>query len=164
MKKFLWCTILFLLIVPAFASAQVSSSGLSNATGFGKSVYGLGFSAGWTSGVGISFREHLPTKTSLQAVFGIIKTSKLLMSLGGELQYDLVRNPKSRFFGVTGLSYQYSGSDGNELSGPFHLGVGIGGEFLVQDSFSASVEGLFTYFSDGRVIPLPQVAVHYYFN
>jgi hypothetical protein len=162
MKKKLWITLF--IIVPAFLNAQVSSSGLSNADSFGKSVYGLGLSAGWASGVGISFREHLPTKASLEAIFGIIKTDKLLMSIGGEFQYDLVRGPKSRFFGVSALSYQYWGSRGNDISGPVRLGVGAGGEFQIQNSFSITAEGLFTFFSDGRVIPLPQLAMHYYFN
>ena len=115
MKKKLWITLF--IILPIFLNAQVSSSGLSNADSFGNSVYGLGLSAGWASGVGISFREHLPTKASLEAIFGIIKTDKLLMSIGGEFQYDLVRGPKTRFFGVSALSYQYWGSKGNDISG-----------------------------------------------
>lgn len=162
MKKLMW-TALF-VIIPVALNAQVSWSGLSNADNFGKSVYGLGLSAGWASGVGISFRDHLPTKASLEAIFGIIKTDKLLMSIGGEFQYDLVRGPKSRFFGVSALSYQYSGSGSNEINGPFRFGVGAGGEFQIQNSFSVTAEGLFTFFSDGRVIPLPQLAMHYYFN
>ena len=162
MKNKFW-TVLF-IIAPVFLNAQVSSSGLSNADSFGKTVYGLGLSAGWASGLGISFREHLPTKSSLEAIFGIIKTDKLLMSIGGEFQYDLVRGPKSRFFGVSALSYQYSGSGSNEISGPFRFGVGAGGEFQIQNSFYVTAEGLFTFFSDGRVIPLPQLSMHYYFN
>ena len=79
------------------------------------------------------------------------------MSIGGEFQYDLVRGPKTRFFGVSALSYQYWGSKGNDIGGPFRLGVGAGGEFQIQNSFSITAEGLFTFFSDGRVIPLPSL-------
>jgi hypothetical protein len=144
--------------------AQVGTSGLSNAEGLGKPVYGLGFAAGWGSGVGISFRSHLPSKVSAQGVFGIIKTSdKLYLSLGGELQYDLVRGNATRVFGAGALSYFYNGSGSNEVSGPFRIGAGVGGEFQIQQALHVTVEGLFVFFSDGRVIPLPQIAAHYYF-
>lgn len=157
--------IFVLLLVPAFALAQVSASGLSHAQGLGKTVYGLGFSAGWASGVGISFRAHAPSNSSYEAVFGIIKTSeKLSLSLGAEYQYDLVRGPLSRFFACTAMSYVYYGHHSNEVKGPFRLGVGVGGEFKLQDALHCNLQGLFVFFSDGRVIPLPQIGLHYYFN
>jgi hypothetical protein len=144
--------------------AQVGTSGLSKAEGLGKPVYGLGFSAGWASGIGISFRSHLPSKISGQGNFGIIKTSdKLYLSLGGEFQYDLVRGNSTRVFGVGAMSYYYTGSGSNEVSGPFRFGAGAGYEFQVQQAFHVTAEALFVFFSDGRVIPLPQIAAHYYF-
>ncbi len=158
----LWCLLSLLFV--ATSIAQVTTSGLSNAEGLSQTVYGLGFSAGWGSGVGISFRAHLPSKSSLQGVFGIIKTSnKLSMCIGSEYQFDLVRNNTTRFFVATAMSYFYNGSSRNEVAGPFRGGAGIGGEFFVQDAFHVSVEGMFVFFSDGRVIPLPQIAAHYYF-
>jgi hypothetical protein len=120
-KLFLVLNVLVLLAVSS-SVAQVSTTGLSNAEGLSKSVYGLGFSAGWASGIGISFRSHLPSKSSLQGVFGIIKTSdKLSMSIGGEYQFDLVRNNTTRFFVGPAVSYFYNGSGSNEVSGPVRL-------------------------------------------
>jgi hypothetical protein len=159
---YLLCMVSFLTGSTSFA--QVSTSGLSNAEGLKTTVYGLGFSAGWASGVGVSFRSHLPSNSSLQAVFGIIKTSnKLSMCIGGEYQYDLVRNKSTRFFVGPAFSYFYSGNGSNEVAGPFRVGAGVGGEFHVQDALHVAVEGVFVFFSDGRVIPLPQIAAHYYF-
>jgi len=144
--------------------AQVGTSGLSNAEGLNKSVYGLGFTAGWASGIGISFRAHLPSKISGQGVFGIIKTSdKLYLSLGGGAQYDLVRSNRTRVYGAGSLSYYYSGSGSNGVSGPFRIAAGVGGEFQVREALHVSLDGMFVFFSDGRVIPLPQVSAHYYF-
>ncbi len=164
MKRTLALISVISLLLISISNAQVTTSGLSRAEDLSKPVYGLGFSAGWASGIGLSFRSHLPSKSSLQAVFGIIKTSeKLSMSLGAEYQYDLVRNNTTRFFIVSGLSYFYYGVHSNEVSGPFRFGAGIGGEFQVQDALHVSVEGVFVFFSDGRVIPLPQIAAHYYF-
>jgi hypothetical protein len=157
-----WFVISFVLVSISFA--QITTSGLSKAEDLSKPVYGLGLSAGWASGVGLSFRAHLPSKSSLQAVFGIIKTSnKLAMCIGGEYQYDLVRSNETRFFVAGTAAYFYNGVGSNEVAGPYRMGAGIGGEFHVQGALHVTVEGLFVFFSDGRVIPLPQIAAHYYF-
>jgi hypothetical protein len=100
----------------------------------------------------------------VQGVFGIIKTSdKLSLSLGGEYQYDLVRGLDTRFYFIGGVGYYYSGSGRNDISGPFRIGVGIGGEFKLHESFHVSVGGLYTFYSDSQVLPLPQISAHYYF-
>ena len=148
----------------SFVYAQVTTTGLSKAEGLNNTVYGLGLSAGWMSGIGLSFRAHMPSNSSVQAVFGIIKTSdKLAMTFGGEYQYDLVRNRTTRFFVGGGIGYYFNGSAGNDVSGPFRFGAGIGGEFQVQEAFHITLEAMFVYFSDGRVLPLPGIAAHYYF-
>ncbi len=164
MNKILIPICIMIALALQISSGQVNTTGLEKAEGLSKPVYGLGFSAGWASGIGLSFRSHLPSNSSLQGVFGIIKTSdKLSMCIGGEYQYDLVRNNSTRFFLGTALSYFYQGVHSNEASAPFRAGAGIGGEFHIKDSFHIALEGLFVFFSDGRVIPLPQIAAHYYF-
>ena len=130
----------------------------------GRSVYGLGMAAGYASGVGISFRSHLPSKSSVQGVFGIIKTpSTLYMSIGGEYQYDLVRGNLTRFFAVGSTGYFYRGSGSNQVNGPFRIGAGIGAEFNLREAIHVTFEGQFVYASNNTILPLPQVAVHYYF-
>jgi hypothetical protein len=153
-----------MLMYVSVSNSQVTTTGLSYAEGLKTTVYGLGLSAGWASGLGVSFRAHLPSNSSVQGVFGIIKTSdKLAMCIGGEYQYDLVRSISTRFFVASAMSYFYHGNGSNEVSGPFRVGAGIGGEFQIQQSLHVTVEGMFVFFSDGRVIPLPQIAAHYYF-
>jgi len=164
MKKSIFGLSIALLLIVSFSQAQVSTSELYNAEGLTKQVYGLGVSAGWASGIGLSFRSHLPSNVSVQGIFGIIKTSDMLsMSIGGEFHYDLVRNNTTRFFVGSALSYFYEGNSRNEVSAPYRFGAGIGGEFYIQGALHVTVEGMFTVFSDGRVIPLPQIAAHYYF-
>ena len=144
--------------------AQVSTPAVEQGKKFGQSVFGLGISMGLVSGFGFSFRHHLPTKLSYQGVFGIIKNgSKLLYNVGAEGQYDIVRAGETRFFAVGAMGIFYSGDGSNDLSGPFRLGAGIGGEWKGIESFHISGEFLFTYFNDGNVLPLPQVSAHYYF-
>ena len=163
-RTFFWFSAALLIAVPARSFAQVSTSGLARAESMNRPVYGLGAAAGFASGVGISFRSHLPSKSSVQAVFGIIKTqSTLYMSIGGEYQYDLVRGNMTRFFAVGSTGYFYRGSGSNEVKGPFRIGAGIGGEFNLRESLHLTVEGQFVYASNNTVLPLPQVALHYYF-
>jgi len=159
------CAIIFALVASfSPAVAQVTTAGLTKAENLDRTVYGLGFTASAASGLGVSFRAHLPSKLSLQGVFGIIKTSdKLLLSIGGEGQYDLVRGNLTRFYICSAASYFYEGSGGNEIGGPFRIGVGVGGEFYVRESFHVSVGGMFVYFSDGTILPLPEISCHYYF-
>ena len=132
---------------------------------FDRSIFGMGLSAGVASGFGLSFRQHLPGEVSYQIVGGIIKADrKLYYNFGTELQYDLARGESTRFFAAGALGYFYSGENGsNDLSGPARLGAGIGIESAGMQSLSLSLELLFTYFSDGSVLPLPQLAAHYYF-
>ncbi len=146
------------------STAQVSTSGLARAESMGRAVYGLGFAAGYASGVGISFRSHLPSKSSVQGIFGIIKTpSTLYMSIGGEYQYDLVRGNATRFFAVGSTGYFYRGSGSNQVNGPFRIGAGIGAEFNLHEAIHLTLEGQFVYASNNTILPLPQLAIHYYF-
>lgn len=131
-----------------------------------ESVFGLGFSAGFASGIGLSFRHHLPGKLCYQIVGGIVKTKdKLMSSIGGELQYDLQRSASTRFFMVGAAGYYYSGTESvNTMEAPFRAGLGIGGEIPLSEAMGLTGELLFTYESDGTVLPLPQASFHYYFN
>jgi len=152
------------LFLPLKLQSQVIVEGDQTAEGFDKNIYGLGFSAGPTSGVGISFRNHFPSKLSLQLVTGIIKNKDdVYFSLGGEIQYDLVRGQTTRFYFFPGISYFYQGTDKNEVESPVRFGAGIGGEFKYQEALHISFEGAFTFYNDGSILPLPQASVHYYF-
>ncbi len=128
------------------------------------SVYGVGLSVGVASGFGLSFRHHFPSNFSYQLVGGIIKADeKVSYNIGGALHYDFVRGQSTRFFGGGAMGYFYQGDNNNELKTPFRLGLGIGGEFRIAEALHFSAELLFTYFSNGDIIPLPQAGIHYYF-
>jgi hypothetical protein len=133
--------------------------------GLRENVYGLGLAAGAASGIGLSFRHHLPGYFSYQLIGGIIKVdNKTSCAVGAELQYDFIRGAAVRFFGTGAVGYYYSGRGyGNEIESPGRIGAGIGAEIPVQGGFHVSGELLFTYFSNGDVLPLPQVGLHYYF-
>lgn len=162
MKYSAWIMCVVLLVSSSHAQVSKPKEG---STHMDRSIFGLGFSAGLASGFGLSFRQHLPGDVSYQIVGGIIKVDrKLHYNLGGELQYDLIRGESTRFLVAGALGLFYSGEDGkNDLAAPFRIGFGIGGEWKNLESFNVAAELLFTYFSDGTVLPLPQVSAHYYF-
>lgn len=153
-----------ILLLPAFSSAQVAVTSVKGEA-FGKSVYGLGFSGGPASGVGISYRYHAEGKASLQGVLGIFKpkNTDTFYSFGAEYQHDLTRSNSARFFFGAATSFFFNGSDANRYAAPFRFGAGLGGEFLLQEGVHMTFQGLFTYFSDGTIVPLPQISIHYYF-
>ena len=130
-----------------------------------ESLFGLGLAGGPASGIGLSFRHHLPLAFSYQLTGGVIKVDeKLYYSVGGEFQYDLVRSERTRIFAVGGLGYYYAGEGRNEMEGPGRLGLGVGGEFQVYEGLHGIAEGVFTYFTDGTILPLPQAGLFYYFR
>ncbi len=159
-----------LLLLAAMLTARPATAQVVISTGGGQTamrtnVFGVGFAGGPATGLGISFRHHLPSPFSYQVVAGIIKaTDRLYYSLGTELQYDLSRMPGMRFYAAGGMSYFYSGVSGNnDMKAPARAGLGIGVESGLPSGFNLSGEILFTYFTDGTVLPLPQIAFHYYF-
>ena len=154
------------LVVGVYSSsAQVTIPSSDQSAKLGQTVFGLGLSAGLVSGLGLSFRHHFPTEFSYQIVAGIVKADdKLHYNLGSEIQFDLIRSDKTRFFACGGLGYFYSGVSGrNDLAGPFLSGLGIGVEKGGTQALNLSGELLFSFFSDGTILPLPQVSMHYYF-
>jgi len=162
-----WCAAiaaLMLLTSPA-AHPQAVLPDRGGATGLRQSVFGLGLAAGMVSGIGLSFRHHLPSVFSYQITGGIVKPGdKLSYAIGAEVQFDLVRSPSTRFFVAGGAGYYYSGtSSHNDVEGPGRFGAGVGGEIAIGGGFHVSGELMFSYFTDGSVLPLPQAGIHYYF-
>ena len=145
-------------------NAQVTAQ-TSRGENFNQGIYGLGFSGGAASGVGVSLRYHLVDKSSFQIVGGIFrpKSTDTFVSLGAEYQRDLVRSNSSRYYFCVASSYIYNGDSTNSVVAPFRAGTGLGGEFLVQEGVHFTFQALFTYFSDGTILPLPQLSFHYYF-
>jgi hypothetical protein len=147
------------------AKSQVMTPNTSTQRELRESVFGLGLGAGFASGIGLSFRHHFPGRMAWQAVGGIVKTrDKLLYSVGGEIQFDVQRTASTRFFVAAAAGYYYSGDGTNEMEAPGRIGLGVGGEIPIAESLGLSGEILFTYQTDGSVLPLPQAAIHYYFN
>ena len=150
---------------PLGARSQAVLPDRGQDSGLRTNVFGLGVAAGPATGVGLSFRHHLPSVFSYQITGGIIKVDdKLSYAVGFAANADLVRGARSRFYVGGGVGYYHSGrSDRNELEGPARIAAGIGGELHVGNGFHALGEIMFVYFSDGNVLPLPQVGLFYYF-
>jgi hypothetical protein len=160
--------LLTLAMVLAVSSslAQVVVPERDGAADMKRSVFGIGFAGGPASGLGLSFRYHLPSIVSYQVIGGIVKVDdRMSYSIGAEVQVDLSRTGVVRVFAAGGASYFYSGrASHNDMEGPGRLGFGMGGELYASSGIHTTLELLFTYFDDGTVLPLPQLAFHYYFR
>lgn len=166
MKRTLLMTTLALAALAVQTHAQVVLPERESAGGFPYHAFGLGIFLGPASGMGLSFRHHLPSTLSYQLTGGIIKVDERLQyAIGAELQMDLSRTSASRFFVAGAVGYYHAGSSStNEMKGPGRVGLGLGGEVFAGAGFHATGELIFTYFTDGTVLPLPQIGFHYYFN
>jgi len=166
MMKRILAVALGLLLAAGVLRAQVVTPHQESAADLQRNVFGLGFSGGPATGVGLSFRHHLPSTISYQINGGIIKVDeRMSYSVGAEVQVDLSRSHTVRFFAAGGASYFYSGtSSHNEMEGPSRFGLGLGGEFHAGAGVHTTLELLFTAFNDGTVLPLPQLGFHYYFR
>ncbi len=156
--------VLFLFVTFTTANAQVVLPEKGQEPGLRENVFGLGLWGGPATGLGLSFRHHLPSQLSYMVTGGIIKVDeKLAYDIGAEVQFDLARGQTNRFFVAGGFGYYYSGKNANEMKAPTRVGLGIGGEFAVTPGIHTTIELMFTIFSDGNVLPLPQLGFHYYF-
>jgi hypothetical protein len=154
-----------MVLFPMRSDAQVASGERPGNVSPSHDIFGLGFTIAPAGGVGLSFRHHLPAPFSYQVVGGIIRaTDRLYYSVGVQGEYDLSRGSMIRFYAALGYAYFYSGVDGkNDMKGPSRLGLGIGAETELMSGFHIKGELLFTWFSDGIVLPLPGAGIHYYF-
>ena len=157
--------VIFLAVVATTAvQSQVILPEKGQEPGLRENVFGLGLWGGPCTGLGLSFRHHLPSQLSYMVTGGIVKVDeKLSYDIGLEAQFDLVRNATNRFFVAGGAGQYYSGKSSNEMDAPTRFGFGIGGEFAVSPGIHTTIEAMFTFFSNGNVLPLPQIGFHYYF-
>jgi len=156
--------LLLAFLIVSLASAQVVLPEKGQEPGLRENVFGLGLWGGAATGLGLSFRHHLPSQLSYMVTGGIVKVDeKLSYDIGVEGQFDLARSETNRFFVAGGFGHYYSGKNENRMDAPTRIGLGIGGEFAVTPGIHTTIELMFTYFSDGNVLPLPQFGFHYYF-
>jgi len=136
---------------------------------------GLGFAAGYISGLGISYKVHTPGKLCLQFTGGVWKTKKKLSyDLGFLLQRTLHRTENIRFYILTGVGYFHrrekkwdEGLKKNrwEDHTDLNTGFGLGIEVIRYSRIGVGIDGEFTYFpDDDQILFLPEVALHYYFK
>jgi hypothetical protein len=131
-----------------------------------KSHWGVGLQAGLLSGSGISIRFHPHTRYGFELNAGAWKGGdNLIASFGAEAQYDFDWSGRNRFYGFVGLGYYQNGKDDpDDLKGPFRAGFGAGYDWDISSAVIFSAELGVTWFTDGIILPLPQIGISYLFN
>jgi hypothetical protein len=131
-----------------------------------KYEHALGFAGGFSSGMGLSYRQYLNENLLAQGTFAILKTTdNFFYNIGGEVQLNLNFEKFTRFYVWTASAYFFNDDNNgkNKIKGPFRLGTGIGVEIFYYDRLGINLEGGFMYFSDGQILILPQAGFYYYF-
>lgn len=170
------CAMLLFLAATRPATAQIAED--EGAVFLSQTTFGLGLQAGLLTGSGVSFRVHPAGRFGVQVVAGGITLSeRFFSSIGIEGQYDFDSDGRSRFYGFVGCGYYSNGheapkltengqyEDEERLAAPFRLGVGAAYEISLSRKLVFTPSLGFTWFvRDGDFWPLPQLALHYYFN
>lgn len=134
----------------------------------------LGVMVGLGSGVGVSYRRYLTDAFALRAagyVFAL-KDGAQLHDFGLLAQYDFRRDPHFVLYAIGGLSYSHVALPGL-LDPPLTLGLfpaaGAGIELGDHEKpgltyqIELALTALFTNGSFYKLLPLPQVGIHYIF-
>jgi hypothetical protein len=148
---------------------------------------GVGFSASFVSGMGLTLKDHLPYSPIAIQITGMpFKDGNVGMyDIGGELQYDLFLG-YTRLYLVGAAGYYYysdgspnnnyqngyngnntntNNSSGNELSSPYRLGFGLGYEIPYGRNVGMTLNLMFTAFMpSGDILPTPSIGFVGYFR
>lgn len=122
----------------------------------------LGLAAGFTSGVGLAMRWPILPQTMGGIAGGAWGSSDdLAWNIGFEMHYVLRQVRSTRIIIGPALAFFSDDSD-DETNGNYSLDVGM--EYLIRDRVALKADVGFTYLGDAdQVLPLPQIAVFYYF-
>lgn len=131
--------------------------------------FGLGLQAGFATGVGISLRYTSPQRMAGEVNLGYITAgeNRAFYSFGAEFQYQLDNSLDSRLYALSGLGYYADEkANGNALSAPTRLGIGVGYEAYLSRSTAFDVEVPLTFFFGDRITLLPtaQLGFIFYFR
>ena len=125
-------------------------------------VAAVGLAVGYTSGTGLAVRWPALPQVMAMATGGIWgRKGDVAWNTGFELHYVLRQSGSARVHVGPGVAIF---SDGNDENSDVNVALGIGGEILFWRRTAIKLDLGFTYLGDeGDILPLPQVAVLFYF-
>jgi len=136
---------------------------------------GMGFAAGYTSGVGIAYRKHFDSEWGYQvAGIGYGDKEDIFVNVGLQSLYDLRRTELLHFYLVGGIGWFYGADNLDNVwthSNYFGIGAGIGIEMLLMEkNLGLSLELPLTVRFEKAdslefvgIYPIPSIALIYYF-
>ena len=175
----------------AFGQTMITAGQAGVQRVFADNYMGVGFSASFVSGVGLTLKDHLPYSPIAIQITGMpFKDGNVGMyDIGAELQYDLFLG-YTRLYLVGAAGYYYyndgstnsnnqngfgfnnnnnnsnaNNSSGNELNDPYRLGFGLGYEIPYGRNVGMTLNLMFTAFMpSGDIIPTPSIGFVGYFR
>jgi hypothetical protein len=150
----------------AHAQTTETSADAGKQVRYAQNIYGIGLYASLSSGMGISFKQHLANvPIAYQLTAGAIKFSgATLWDFGFEFQYDLATDV-NRLYAIVSAGAYHRASDHVETKDPARFGLGIGYEIAQSRAIGVSFALIITDFQpSGDILPLPSIGLHYYFK
>ncbi len=157
--------------VVAQAQTGSNASATSEKTSVTENIFGFGLNANLATGLGFSFRHHLPLPLAYMVSGFAWKTGGgVFWDLGFQTELDLFVQEKTRFYGAAGFSYFYTDNSSDAVvhdtyNGPTRIGAGVGIELGMGSTIGLAFNLMLTSFQPtGELLPLPSASVHYYFR
>jgi hypothetical protein len=174
----------------AFGQTTITAGQAGVQRVFADNYFGVGFSASFVSGLGLTLKDHFAYSPLAIQITGMpFKYDGAGMDdIGAEIQYDLFLGA-TRLYLVAGGGYYYyndgtnndnsnrnnsnvnnnnsnnNNSNANELDSPFRLGFGLGYEYPCSRNIGVSLNLMFTAFMQtGDIIPTPSIGFIGYFR
>jgi hypothetical protein len=172
----------------AFGQTTITAGQAGVQRVFADNYFGVGFSASFCSGLGLTLKDHFAYSPIAIQITGMpFKYDGAGMDdIGAEIQYDLFLGA-TRLYLVAGGGYYYyndgtnnnnsnrynsntnstnnTNSSANELDSPFRLGFGLGYEYPCSRNIGMTLNLMFTAFMQtGDIIPTPSIGFIGYFR
>ncbi len=176
MKNIVLTSIFSVVIVFANAQNENTTSTITNTSTLittttsekNQKYHALGFNAGFSTGVGLSYRYHHYKHSYQFTIFPIIAKDVFLFNLGGRYAYNFKEVNKTRFFGYIGHSAGTSFYEYDDYAIRLVTGAGFGIEQDLTKNLSLNFGAGYAYyyynFDDSKLTLTAELGLFYKFN
>jgi hypothetical protein len=178
MKKIVLISIFSIVALFANAQNENTTSTITNTTSTlittttlekNQKYHALGFNAGFSTGVGLSYRYQHYKHSYQFTIFPLIAEDVFVLNLGGRYAYNFKEVNKTRFFGYIGHS---AGTSFNEYDDDYAIRLVTGAGFGIEQdltknlslNFGAGYAYYYYNFDDSKLTLTAELGLFYKFN
>jgi hypothetical protein len=177
MKKIVLISILSIVALYANAQNENTTSTINNTSSTlittttlekNQKYHALGFNAGFSTGVGLSYRYQHYKHSYQFTIFPLIAEDVFVLNLGGRYAYNFKEVNKTRFFGYIGHSAGTNLDNYDDSNIRLVTGAGFGIEQDLTKNLSLNFGGGYAYyyynFTSNKLTLTAELGLFYKFN